>query len=88
MTWNRMTEFAPIGLVFADRRHSSRIIRTLGDAAATLLRDWPSDDGEEYRTAVKACADAISGEIEPAEFRKRLIRAAGEPGITAFSIVH
>jgi hypothetical protein len=88
MTWNRMTEFAPIGLVFADRRRSSRIIRTLGDAAATLLRDWPSDDGEEYKTAVKACADAISGEIEPAEFRKRLIRAAGEPGITAFSIVH
>ena len=87
MIWNRMTEFTPIGLVFSDRR-PSRVIRTLGDAAAALLRDWPSDHGEEYKSAVKACVGAISGEIELAEFRKRLIRAAGEAGITAFSIVH
>jgi hypothetical protein len=73
---------------FSQTADAAGSFATLGDAAATLLRDWPSDDGEEYKTVVKACADAISGEIEPAEFRKRLIRAAGEAGITAFSIVH
>ncbi len=87
MIWNRTTGIAPIALVFTDRR-GPRIVRTLGDAAAILLRDWPSDDGEEYVTAVKACVDAIKGEIEPDEFRKRLIRAAGEAGITALTVVH
>lgn len=77
---------APIGLAFGERR-GHKVIRTLGDAAAALLRDWPSDDGEEYMGAVKACADAISGEIRPGEFRQRLIRAANEAGITVLSVV-
>lgn len=87
MAWNVTSDFTPIGLAFGDRRRN-KVIRTLGDAAAILLRDWPSDDGEEYVSAVKACMDAITGHIEPQEFRLCLIRAADEAGIPALSIVH
>ncbi|MBB3302550.1 hypothetical protein FHT69_002810 [Rhizobium sp. BK008] len=52
-----------------------------------LLKDWPSDDGEEYVTAVKACVDAISGEIAPEQFWDAFLRAADEAGIAALTVV-
>ncbi len=42
------------------------------------MKDWPSDDGEEYVAAVKACVDAITGNISPEQFREILLRAANE----------
>lgn len=64
------------------------IVCTLGDAAHILIKDWPSDDGEEYVAAVKACVDAISGQIAPEQFREALLRAADEAGIAALTVVH
>jgi hypothetical protein len=52
-----------------------------------LLKDWPSDDGEEYVTAVKACVDAISGKIAAEEFWVAFLRAADEAGIAALTVV-
>jgi hypothetical protein len=61
---------------------------TLGDGAHILIKDWPSDDGEEYVAAVKACVDAISGQIAPEQFREALLRAADEAGIAVLTVVH
>jgi hypothetical protein len=36
---------------------------------------------------VKACVDAISGQIPPEQFREALLRAAEEAGITALTVV-
>jgi hypothetical protein len=52
-----------------------------------LLKDWPSDDGEEYVTAVKACVDVISGQIAPEQFWDAFLRAADEAGIAALTVV-
>ncbi|MBB3657774.1 hypothetical protein FHX15_003016 [Rhizobium sp. BK650] len=52
------------------------------------MKEWPSDDGEEYVAAVKACVDAITGKISPEHFRKILLRAANEAGIAALAVVH
>ncbi|TAV08413.1 DUF982 domain-containing protein [Rhizobium ruizarguesonis] len=65
-----------------------KIVRTLGDAAYILIKDWPFDDGDEYVAAVKACVDAMSGQIAPDEFRQALLRAANEAGIAALIVVH
>lgn len=53
-----------------------------------IRQNWPSDDGEEYVRAVKACVDAISGQIAPEEFRQVFLRAADEAGIAALTVVH
>ncbi|MGR4842385.1 MULTISPECIES: DUF982 domain-containing protein [Rhizobium] len=86
MDWDATSAFTPVGLALR-RQPVHRIIRTLGDAAYMLLKDWPSDDGEEYVTAVKACVDAISGQIAPEQFRDAFLRAADEAGIAAITIV-
>jgi len=52
-----------------------------------LLKDWPSNDGEEYVSAVKAFVDAISGEIAPWKFRDAFLRAADEASIAALIVV-
>ena len=86
MDWNAASAIAPIGFVLRNRS-TQRIVRTLGDAAYVLIKEWPIDDGEEYVTAVKACVDAISGKIEVEEFRHALLRAAREADIVTFSVV-
>ncbi|MDH6650185.1 UNVERIFIED_ORG: hypothetical protein M2312_004856 [Rhizobium esperanzae] len=87
MDWDATSAFTPVGLTLGGQP-AHRIIRTLGDAAYLLLKDWPSDDGEEYVTAVKACVDAITGQIAPEQFRDAFLRAADEAGIAALTIVH
>jgi hypothetical protein len=87
MSWDTSSTFTPIGIV----RHATatrRVVRTLGDAAHLLMKDWPSDDGEEYVAAVKACVDAITGEISPDQFLEIFLLAANEAGITALTVVH
>ncbi|MGO7861654.1 DUF982 domain-containing protein [Rhizobium ruizarguesonis] len=86
MCWNTSSAFTPVGLTLRGTR-TRKIVRTLGDAAQILIRDWPSDDGEEYVAAVKACVDAISGQIAPEQFREALLRAADEAGIAALTVV-
>lgn len=86
MDWDATSAFTPVGLALRGQP-AHRIVRTLGDAAYMLLKDWPSDDGEEYVTAVKACVDAISGQIAPEQFRDAFLRAADEAGIAAITIV-
>ncbi|KEC75596.1 hypothetical protein RLPCCGM1_c0975 [Rhizobium leguminosarum bv. phaseoli CCGM1] len=39
------------------------------------------DDGEEYLEAVKACLDAIIGDLPPDHVRAAFVRAAQEAGI-------
>ncbi|WP_047462153.1 DUF982 domain-containing protein [Rhizobium rhizogenes] len=64
-----------------------RVIRTVRDAAVTLISDWPSDDGEEYFAAVMACLDALYDVIPPDAVRDALIRAADEEHILYISVV-
>lgn len=49
---------------------------------------WPEDDGEAYVLAVKACLDAMLGEIRPEIARLALIGAAEEAGIPVITVVH
>ncbi|MBY5416092.1 MULTISPECIES: DUF982 domain-containing protein [Rhizobium] len=87
MNWNTSSAFAPVGLALRGRA-THKVVCTLGDGAHILIKDWPSDDGEEYVAAVKACVDAISGQIAPEQFREALLRAADEAGIAALTVVH
>jgi hypothetical protein len=87
MNWNTSSAFAPVGLALRGQG-AHRIVRTVGDAAHILIKDWPSDEGEEYVAAVKACVDAISGQIAPEQFREALLRAADEACIAALTVVH
>ncbi|MBX4956378.1 DUF982 domain-containing protein [Rhizobium lentis] len=86
MCWNTSSAFTPVALALRGPA-TRKIVRTLGDAAYLLINDWPSDDGEEYVAAVKACVDAISGKIAPERFREALLRAADEAGIAALTVV-
>ncbi len=86
MCWNTSSAFTPVALALRGPA-TRKIVRTLGEAAHLLLKDWPSDDGEEYVAAVKACVDAITGEIAPERFREALLRAANEAGITVLTVV-
>lgn len=87
MATNRYSAFAPIGLKFQNNQ-PQMVIRNLTDAARVLIQDWPLEDGEDYVIAVKACADALIGEISPDEFRETLLSAAIEAGISALSVVY
>ena len=79
--------FDPVILVFKDG--SKRVIvRTVGEAANALMRDWPSDDGDEFLAAVKACMDVMIGKAEPEHLRQAIIRAADEAGVTAIAVLH
>jgi hypothetical protein len=70
-------------------REKYRVVRTLRDIAEVLITDWPSEDGEEYVVAVKACADAISGQmIDVSELQNAVRRAAAEAGIAILTVVH
>ena len=61
-----------------------RVIRTVADAAETLIYAWPSDDGEEYVEAVRICLDALYDVVPAQDVRAVLIRAANEENIPHF----
>ena len=61
-----------------------RVIRTVADAAETLIYAWPSDDGEEYVEAVRICLDALYDVVPAQDVRAALIRAAKEENIPHF----
>jgi len=52
-----------------------------------LISDWPSDDGEEYVMAIRACLDALNDVIPPEAAREALIRAAAEERILYISVI-
>ncbi len=86
MNWNTSSAFTPIGLALRGQG-AQKIVCTIGDAAHILIKDWPSGNGEEYIAAVKACVDAINGQIGPEQFRQALLRAADEAGIAALTVI-
>jgi hypothetical protein len=79
-------QFPALRLVM-NGREKYRIVRTVIDAAETLISAWPSDDGEEYMVAVRACLDALYDIVPAQEVRAALIRAANEERIPCFSLV-
>lgn len=87
MKWDTSASFDPIILVFKDENRRL-IVRTVGEAANALMREWPSDDGEEFLSAVKACLDVMTGKAEADELRAAIIRAADEAGVTALAVLH
>ncbi len=87
MEWNTYDRFPPLVLMLGGRE-KYRVIRTLRDIAEVLIADWPFEDGEEYVVAVKACADAISGQIDVSELQNAVRRAAAEAGIAILTVVH
>jgi len=87
MKWHRSDHFAPLMLVMGGRE-KYRLVGSLREVAEALIGDWPSDDGEEYMEAVKACLDAIHGKLSAQEAREALIRAADEAGIPVIRAVH
>ncbi|MBX4924939.1 DUF982 domain-containing protein [Rhizobium binae] len=77
--------FRPVGLASMGLGHYA-VINSVWDAARTLLHDWPVDDGEEYFEAVKACLDAIIGDLPPDYVRAAFVRAAQEAGIAVIEV--
>ncbi|MBB3645194.1 hypothetical protein FHX14_001364 [Rhizobium sp. BK619] len=86
MQWNTSADFAPLVLFLGDR-HTRKIVRTLRDAAEVLMTDWPFEDGEEYVAAVKACADAVTGQAGMNELRELLLSAAREAGMGVLTVI-
>lgn len=87
MKWDTSASFDPLILVFKDG-NKRLIVRTVGEAANVLMREWPSDDGEGFLSAVKACLDVMTGKAEADELRAAIIRAADEAGVTALAVLH
>lgn len=87
MKWDTSASFDPVILVFKDENRRL-IVRTVGEAADALMREWPSDDGEEFLSAVKACLDVMTGKAGADELRAAIIRAADEAGVTALTVLH
>lgn len=87
MKLDTSTEFDQVILIFTnpDRR---LIVRTVQEAADALMKDWPSDDGEEFLSAVKACLDVMTGKASSGELRNAILRAADEAGVTAVADFH
>ncbi|MBB4193657.1 MULTISPECIES: DUF982 domain-containing protein [Rhizobium] len=87
MKWHTPGEFSPLMLV-VDGPEKYKLVASLWDAAQLLTACWPLDDGEEYLTAVKACRDAIHGDLPAEDAREALISAAKEAGIPVITVVH
>ena len=87
MKWCTSEEFAPLMLVVSGPE-KYKLVATLVQAAEMLTLGWPIDDGDEYLIAIRACRDAIHGEIPARDARAALIRAANEAGISVITAVH
>ena len=81
------TEFDQVILIFEDPGRRL-IVRTALEAANALIKEWPSDDGEEFLTAVKACLDVMIGKASSDELRSAILRAASEAGVGAVASIH
>lgn len=81
------TEFDQVILIFEDPGRRL-IVRTALEAANALIKEWPSDDGEEFLTAVKACLDVMIGKASSDELRSAILRAASEAGVGAVAVIH
>jgi len=57
------------------------VVRSVEEAAAELLKHWPTDDGEAYLEAIKMCHDAMHDRATPEQVRRALIKAAHEANI-------
>jgi hypothetical protein len=80
-------EFDQVVLIFKDRGRRLTV-RTVQEAANALIKDWPSDDGEEFLSAVKACLDVMTGKATSRELRSAILRAANEAGVAAVGVLH
>lgn len=87
MKLDTSTEFDQVILIFKDPGRRL-IVRTVHEAANALLKDWPSDDGEEFLSAVKACVDVMIGKASSKELRSAILRAANEAGVPAVAMLH
>lgn len=81
------TEFDQVILIFEDPSRRL-IVRTALEAANALIKEWPSDDGEEFLTAVKACLDVMTGKTSSRELRSAILRAANEAGVATVAVIH
>lgn len=86
MKWYTSDQFPALRLVVR-AGEKCKVIKTVRDAAVTLILDWPSDDGEEYIVAIRACLDALHDVIPPEAVREALIRAAAEERILYISVI-
>ncbi|MGM4914172.1 DUF982 domain-containing protein [Rhizobium sp. 768_B6_N1_8] len=82
-----MTNFPTIILAFAGGK-VRKVIRTAREAAPLLLNEWPTDDGEEFFTAVRICLEVLTGNTEPENLHEAIVRAAYEAGIAAITTDH
>ncbi|MBB3462841.1 DUF982 domain-containing protein [Rhizobium sp. BK377] len=87
MKFDTSTEFDQVILIFKDPGRRL-IVRTAQQAAKALIKDWPSDDGEEFLCAVKACLDVMTGKASSNELRNAILRAANEAGVAAVAALH
>ncbi|OHV22910.1 MULTISPECIES: DUF982 domain-containing protein [Rhizobium] len=87
MEWCISEEFVPLMLVVSGPE-KYKLVASLVQAAEMLTVGWPIDDGDEYLIAIRACRDAIRGEIPADDARAALIRAADEAGMSVITAVH
>ncbi|WP_017960020.1 DUF982 domain-containing protein [Rhizobium leguminosarum] len=87
MEWGTSIEFAPVILMFKD---PDRVfcVRTAKEAANALIKEFPTDDGEEFLLAIKLCLDVIERKADPEQLRAAIIRAADEAGVTAIAVLN
>ncbi|MBB3659795.1 hypothetical protein FHX15_005063 [Rhizobium sp. BK650] len=81
------TEIDQVVLIFKDPSRRL-VVRTVHEAANALIKEWPSDDGEEFLSAVKACLDVMIGKASSTELRSAILRAANEAGVAAVAVLH
>ncbi|WP_326492034.1 DUF982 domain-containing protein [Rhizobium leguminosarum] len=84
MRFDMVRKFPTIILVFAEGK-DRKVIRTAHEAAQLLLKEWPTDDGEEFLTAVRICLEVLTGEREPEQLHEAIVRAAYEAGIAVIT---
>ncbi|MBW9054547.1 DUF982 domain-containing protein [Rhizobium mesosinicum] len=87
MKLDMSTEIDQVILIFKDPGRRL-IVRTVHEAANALIKEWPSDDGEEFLSAVKACLDVMVGKASRTELRSAILRAANEAGVAAVAVLH
>ncbi|MFS2175474.1 DUF982 domain-containing protein [Rhizobium pisi] len=87
MEWDTTIEFAPVILLFKDPDRLFSVRTAIG-AANMLIKEFPSDDGEEFLAAIEICLDVVMGNTDPEQLRAAIIRAADEAGVTAITVLH
>ena len=58
-----------------------RVVRTVQEAAETLMERWPTHEGEAFEDALKTCLSVMQGSEGPEAVRAALIRAAREADV-------